>query len=97
MGGSAAPAAAAPSTVPPPPPSVAPQASDDEVEDDTTPAANALDFPTLVTRITAAMDAGTLTQERVGEVQKQFGLSSLFELNSKPEKIAEVAAAFGVA
>jgi hypothetical protein len=88
---------AGPQTIPPPPAAIVPQSDDDaELEaDDTAPAA--MDFPTFITKITAGMNAGTVTQARITEVMAQFKLDSLFSLNTKAELVGDVAAAFGFA
>ncbi len=81
----------------PPPPVIPPAAADDdaELEADEAPAASAMDFPTFITKITAGMNAGTVTQARITEVMGQFKLDSLFSLNTKPELVDGVAKAFG--
>lgn len=67
---------------------------------DAAPAAvepSALDFPTLLTRITEAMGSGTLTDETLRAVQVQFGVTSLFAVSAMPEKLQAIALALGVA
>jgi hypothetical protein len=90
----------------PPPPNVPPVflPADDEDADDTDesaglpPATNAgpvMDFPTFIASLTAGMNTGAISQDKINEVMRTFALDSLFALNSKPEKVAEVARAFG--
>jgi hypothetical protein len=90
----------------PPPPNVPPVflPADDEDADDTgesaglPPGPNAgpvMDFPTFIANLTAGMNTGAISQEKINEVMRTFALDSLFALNSKPEKVAEVARAFG--
>jgi hypothetical protein len=82
--------------IPPPPAAIVPQPDDDaELEADEVPAAPAMDFPTFITKITAGMNAATITQARITEVMAQFKLDSLFSLNTKPELVGDVAKAFG--
>jgi hypothetical protein len=79
--------------------------ADDEDEDDTGGAAGlpsgpnagaVMDFPTFITLLTARMSTGAIPQDKINEVMRTFGLDSLFALNSKPEKVADVARAFGL-
>lgn len=88
---------AGPQVLIPPPPVVAPPAVEDDTdvsaEDDT---ATAVDFPTFISNITAGMNAGTVTQKQIDEVQTAHGLSNLFSLSTAtPELLATVSAAFG--
>lgn len=98
-----APAIPAPPPVPPPPSVMPPSASADDdidVQSDTaggtesvpTGATPGIDFPTLITRLTA----GEVAQTRIKEVQEQFGLVSLFSLGAEQaSKLQDVARAFG--
>lgn len=54
-----------------------------------------MDFATLVTKVTAAMGAGTLTQAGIVAVLGKHGLDSIFSLNLLPDRVAAVATDFG--
>jgi hypothetical protein len=56
-----------------------------------------LTFPQLCTGITGAMRAGTLTNERLGEVLGKYGITSLPTLAAFPQHHAGVAADLGLA
>jgi hypothetical protein len=100
----------APPPPPPPPPTVMPQQSDDtdiDVESDSASpgepervsagtAPVAIDFAGFISRLTAGMNDGSITQIRVAEVQKQLGLVSLFSLgDTEVAKLQDAISAFG--
>jgi hypothetical protein len=81
----------------PPPPMMAPPVTEDdpevEVENDTVAT---VDFPTFISNITAGMNAGTVTQKQIDEIQTAHGLQNLFSLSAAtPELLSQVSAAFG--
>lgn len=81
--------------VPLPPPVPASIVADDDAELEADEPAPPMDFPTFITRITAGMNAGTITQLQIAETLAHFRLDSLFSLNMKPELISDAAKAFG--
>lgn len=83
--------------IPPPPmrPPVSANEDDADIEDDSPVA---VDFPTFISNITSGMNAGTVTQKQIDEIQTAHGLQNLFSLSSAtPEVLAQVSAAFGFA
>lgn len=97
-----------PATLPlpiPPPPNVPPVSlpsvdtdPDVTVEPDAVPegAAPGIDFPTFITKIGEGMADQSITQSRIAEVLAKFKLGGLFDLNTRPDLVAEVAAEFGI-
>lgn len=92
--------------VPPPPPpapgaqvsTVAPLAVPVAAIPDTVPSAPApISFPQLCAKITNALNTGTLTQARLGEVLGENKLSGLPTLAAFPQLVGPVAAALGFA
>ena len=93
-------------SIPPPPPVLPPSGGDDDIDVEpdapdqpagvpAAPAPPAIDFPTFISKLTAASTAGTITQKRIDEVMAQFGLASLFSLSAQPQTVVDVARAFG--
>lgn len=89
----------------PPPPNVPPVSlpsvdtdPDVTVEPDAVPegATPGIDFPTFITKIGEGMADQSITQSRIAEVLAKFKLGGLFDLNTRPDLVAEVAAEFGI-
>jgi hypothetical protein len=82
----------------PPPPVTPPPVVDDEADlEPDAPAAT--DFPTFISNITAAMNAGTVTQAKIAEVTGALGIDGIFSLNTvdplRPDMLAQASRMFG--
>lgn len=89
-------------SIPPPPTVMVPSSEDPGDTGEPIPlppgALAGIDFPTFITRITAGMNDGSITQVTISEIQKANGLVSLFSLaDTESAKLPAVAAAFGFA
>lgn len=104
------PASFTPLPTPPPPLVMVPSAGDDEADADIEPdmaggvglvpkgPQEGIKFADFIVQVTTAANNGALSQARIAEVQKQFGLVSLFSLQEgEASKLQDVARAFGFA